>query len=118
MNPGTNQAIVAAAAQKIANRRMRAEILPQLSTTTRVNSWNPLRTDTSDMSDYGMKLWTSDKLVQQLMTNWDLMQATKQIVIESVQEAAVQEGQAFVSDIFFELTESIPKQFKRVKTAS
>ena len=80
---------------------MRREILPLLTVAhPRPNSWNPLRSDISGTSDYGMKLWLPDKLAMEILRNDNLMALTEQIVVESVVEAAVQwEPQAFVTNI-------------------
>lgn len=88
-------------AAKLANQRMRAEILPLLSTQhSRPNSWNPLRADVTGTSDYGMKLGLPDKLALEILANGNLMAKVEEIVIEAIVEAAtLWEPQAFVTNI-------------------
>lgn len=87
-------------AQKIANQRMRLEILPLLSTVhPRPNSWNPLRVDFSGPSAYAMKLWLPDRLAMEILRDQALMEKTEQIVVESVSDAAFVEPKAFVTSI-------------------
>lgn len=95
MNPGTKD--LREKALGIANKRMRREIAPLLSIQhPRINSWNPLRLDDPAYSEYGMKLWTSDKMVQELMRNDMLMEQVDQIVVESVEDAIMDTPEDFI----------------------
>jgi hypothetical protein len=95
---------VAERAEKIANQRMKEEILPILSRkhpflASRFQ-WRPLRTDFAGQSDYGMKLKLPDKLVLEILKDDNLMDMTTKIVIESTTEAATDwEPKAFVTNI-------------------
>lgn len=66
---------------RVANHRMRAEILPQLSGAVNPNlvrSWNPLVAD-----GLGMRLRMPDKLVAQILQSAALQAQVSQIIHES-----------------------------------
>lgn len=91
---------VAAVAQRLANQRMRVEILPSLGVgRIRASSWNPLRADVNGPSAYGMKLWINDKLAREILQDGSLMLQTEQIVVESVIAAATVDTRAFVQHL-------------------
>lgn len=88
------------AAQKIANQRMRVEVLPLLSLRhPRPNSWNPLRAEFNGPSAYAMKIWLADKLAMEILRTPELLDVTAQIVVESTAAAALAEPKAFVTSI-------------------
>lgn len=89
-------------AQKRANQAMRAEILPLLSVQhPRPNSWNPLRQ--AKGQGYAMKLRLPDPLVMEILQTPTLLAATASIVVDAVQDAALEEPKAFVTSIFDQL---------------
>lgn len=86
-------------AQKRANQAMRAEILPLLSIRhPRPNSWNPLRQAKGE--GYVLKLRMPDPLVLEILRNDALMRKVAEIVVNAVQDAALEEPKAFVMSIF------------------
>jgi hypothetical protein len=92
---------VQARATKLANQRMRREVLPLLSRThPRPSSWNPLRSDVKSASAYGMKLWLPDALALEILQTPKLMTLTAQICLDAVYETATtREPAAFVTNI-------------------
>lgn len=90
---------VIAQAQKLANQRMRIEILPLLVTKhPRPSSWNPLRV--AKGSGYAMKLWLPDKLAMEILQSDKLMDKTTDIVLDAITDAATIEAKAFVLSLF------------------
>lgn len=90
-------------AQKLANQKMRTDILPLLSRThPQPGGWNPLRPRGTN-SAYGMKLGMSDALVLEILKSDTLMSKVEEIVRVSVQEAALDEPESFVTSLLSSL---------------
>jgi hypothetical protein len=105
MKSGTNHKKASEAHRKRANQRMRTEVSPLLtSRLPRLSTWNPLQA--TDISDYGLELklsTTGADAWREIMASDKLFLMVKDIVIETVATAAIEESKDFVTDLLSSL---------------
>ena len=76
-------------AVRMANQQMRVQILPQLSYTNKhvERSWNPLMSDSANLTELSMRLRMPDDLVIQLLQNGSLMSQVDEIIDDAIFDA-------------------------------
>lgn len=107
---------------RMANRRMRAEVLPLLrpDNPNLARSWNPLQPDWSDLVNLSLKLRTPDGLVTLALQDESIMAQIDEIVEDSMYESLFRnievEHTPFIAAVIRDLMREEPVHDATTKT--